>query len=43
VSIAEADLLVLEADPLQDLAGLEHIAVVLQSGRPVTGRLELTV
>ncbi len=38
---AEADLLVLDADPLKDLAALEQIGAVLQSGRPVAGPLEL--
>jgi imidazolonepropionase-like amidohydrolase len=36
---AQADLLILNADPLQDLAALEDIAAVLQSGIPVFGSL----
>jgi imidazolonepropionase-like amidohydrolase len=34
---AFADLLVLDADPLQDLSALEAVAVVIQSGAPVAG------
>jgi imidazolonepropionase-like amidohydrolase len=36
---ATADLLILNADPLQDLSALEDIAAVLQSGIPVSGSL----
>ena len=38
---AYADLLVLEADPLQDLSALENVALVIQSGAPVAGSLDL--
>ena len=36
---AQADLLILNADPLQDLSALEDVAAVLQSGIPVVGSL----
>jgi imidazolonepropionase-like amidohydrolase len=38
---ANADLLVLDADPLQKISALENIALVLQSGTPVAGSLDL--
>jgi imidazolonepropionase-like amidohydrolase len=38
---AYADLLVLNADPLQDLSALENIALVIQSGAPVAGSLDV--
>jgi imidazolonepropionase-like amidohydrolase len=38
---AYADLLVLNADPLQDLSALENIALIIQSGSPVAGSLNL--
>jgi imidazolonepropionase-like amidohydrolase len=38
---ANADLLVLDADPLQEISALENIALVLQSGTPVAGSLDL--
>jgi imidazolonepropionase-like amidohydrolase len=37
---AFADLLVLNADPLQNLSALENIALVIQSGTPVAGSLD---
>jgi imidazolonepropionase-like amidohydrolase len=39
---AEADLLVLEADPLEDVAALEQIAMVFQSGWRVAGPVQLS-
>jgi imidazolonepropionase-like amidohydrolase len=38
---AYADLLVLNADPLQNLSALENIALVIQSGTPVAGSLNV--
>jgi imidazolonepropionase-like amidohydrolase len=38
---AHADLLVVDGDPLHDLSALENVALVVQSGTPVTGRLDL--
>jgi imidazolonepropionase-like amidohydrolase len=37
-----ADLLLLDADPLEDLTALEQIALVIQSGQPVAGPLQLS-